>query len=556
MLSLLGKKSRVAKLIFFLVTAAVSILFPSRLAVAEGERGPANVVYITGIGCGNCAVTDPALFINATAGNPNLLIFEYEIYRQRTENKTTKDAYFKNYLPEGRLGVPFLIIAKGNTHMGRYRVLKAAEDILELTSNPFPKPDGSFQDFKDLNIANLPGKVKIWTKNRVLIAGQEGNNADLKKVLLERDLSDALRNINFTKIEPVAVEISRDKIVFEHAALMGDWRLQWNGQDVKLQTPKERLSSYQFYGIVLVLIFLGLVLSSFKVRKASKGLPLEFELKGRRRDFILAFSAFVALLVFFILAKGITPDFLEQIGYRVPLPVFTFFIALVDGFNPCNMFVLTCLLALLVSTSDSQKRLYAVAISFVVMVYIFYFLFMAAWLNVFKFISFIDPLRIAIAVLALAAGFINCKDLFFFKKGVSLTIQEKHRGPLMQKIENMREIIRTGSFPLLVSSSIALATFASLVELPCTAGFPIIYTGILSGKGLESTFGYYLYLLFYNLVYVVPLLTIVSIFITTFRARKITQRQMEIIKFIGGIIMILLGIVLLVNPGLIGLGIG
>ena len=120
----------------------------------------------------------------------------------------------------------------------------------------------------------------------------------------------------------------------------------------------------------------------------------------------------------------------------------------------------------------------------------------------------------------------------------------------------MKEIIKNGSFPLLISSSIALATFASLVELPCTAGFPIIYTGILSGRGMESTLGYYVYLMLYNLVYVLPLLIVVTIFIYSFRVRKITQRQMEIIKFVGGIIMILLGIVLLVNPGLIGLGIG
>jgi len=73
---------------------------------------------------------------------------------------------------------------------------------------------------------------------------------------------------------------------------------------------------------------------------------------------------------------------------------------------------------------------------------------------------------------------------------------------------------------------------------------------------MESSVSYYFYLALYNLVYVLPLLIIVTIFIYTFRVRKITQRQMEIIKFIGGIIMILLGIVLLVNPGLIGLGIG
>ena len=109
--------------------------------------------------------------------------------------------------------------------------------------------------------------------------------------------------------------------------------------------------------------------------------------------------------------------------------------------------------------------------------------------------------------------------------------------------------------PLLIFSSIGLAVFASLVELPCTAGFPIIYTGILSSKVLESTFWYYLYLLFYNLVYVAPLLVIVTVFILTFRAKAISKRQIQIIKFIGGIIMILLGLILLVNPGLIGLGI-
>ena len=220
------------------------------------------------------------------------------------------------------------------------------------------------------------------------------------------------------------------------------------------------------------------------------------------------------------------------------------------------MFVLMCLLALLISTSELKTRLYVVGFSFVFMVFVIYFLFMAAWLNIFKYISFITPLRIAIATIALIAGIINCKELLFFRKGISLMIQERHKGPLEQKIEGMKEIVKNGSFPLLISSSIALAAFASLVELPCTAGFPLIYTGILSGKILKNTFGYYGYLLLYNAVYVMPLAAIITIFVYSFRAKQITQRQMQIIKFIGGIIMILLGIILLVNPRLLGLGLG
>ncbi len=275
-------------------------------------------------------------------------------------------------------------------------------------------------------------------------------------------------------------------------------------------------------------------------------------LTDRQKDYIIVGLSVIILFGFFILAKNFSSEFLEQIGYTLPLPIFTFFIALVDGFNPCNLFVLTFLLALLTSASHSRGRIYAVGFTFVIMVFFIYFLFMAAWLNIFKFIGFITPLRVAIAMIALFAGAINCKELLFFRKGITLMVQDKHKGPLVRRIEHMKEIISKGTIPILISSSIALAAFASLVELPCTAGFPIIYTGILSAKSL-GTVSYYGYLALYNLVYILPLAVVITIFGYTFQGKKIDQRQMQIIKFIGGLIMILLGIILLVNPGMIGI---
>lgn len=279
-----------------------------------------------------------------------------------------------------------------------------------------------------------------------------------------------------------------------------------------------------------------------------------FHLGGRQKDYLIVGIALLFLIGVFFLAKNISPGYLERIGCNLPLPFFTCCIALIDGFNPCNIFVLAFLLALLVSVSHRRARIYTVGFTFIFVVFIFYFLFMAAWLNIFDFIGFISPLRYSIAAIALVAGIINCKEFLFFKKGVSLTIQEKHKGPLIQKVQNMKEIIQKGSFPALISSSIVLASFSSLIELPCTAGFPFIYTGILSGKVLETSFGYYSYLLLYNLVYVIPLSVIIGIFGYTFRGKQITERQVQIIKFIGGFIMIMLGIILLVNPSLIGVG--
>lgn len=527
-------------------------------ALADAPVKPLCAVYVTGIGCGNCAATDPALFINAVAAYPDLVIVEYEIYRNRAQNQETTEFYFQQYAPGKRSGVPFLVFNKEKSVIGRFEVQQAIEQIEALPRGVFPKWDGMMVDFDSFDLIQMPGAPKIWTKNRILIYGEGGQSDELKKILLADDVPEALRGIEYQTVKPEPVAISQGKIDFDYAVMIGNWRLQWSGQPLKAVAAGSKTQAASASLLVVSLLVLAVSFSFFKIglRKTPKGAPIKVEFRGRIRDFIISLTALVALTIFFIAAKNVTPDFLERIGYEMPLPVFTFLIALVDGFNPCNMFVLTCLLALLISTSDSKLRLYVVALSFVGMCYIFYFLFMALWLNVFKYISFVTPLRIGLGALAVVAGVINCKELFFFKKGISLTIQEQHKGPLMKRLQAMKEIIQKGSLPLLISSSIGLATLASLVELPCTAGFPIIFTGILSGKGLENTASYYFYLAYYNLIYVLPLCVIVFIFIYTLKARQITQRQMEVIKFIGGVIMLLLGLVLLVNPGLLGLKIG
>ena len=271
----------------------------------------------------------------------------------------------------------------------------------------------------------------------------------------------------------------------------------------------------------------------------------------KRQKIIIGIVLVLALTTFFFLSREASPDYFRELGLMLPLPMFTLIIAIIDGFNPCTMWVLTFLLVLLISVSGERKRIFAVGFTFVVVVYIFYFIFMAAWLNVFRFIGFIDPIRIAIGLIALAAGAINCKELFAFREGGTLMIQERHKKPLVQKIEKMKEVIKSGSMPALITASVVLAAFASLVELPCTAGWPFIYTSILSGKVFAESMAYYLYLALYNLIYVMPLAAIIVLFGWLFKGKQISKEQMQIIKLVGGFIMILLGIILLFNPELL-----
>ncbi len=255
--------------------------------------------------------------------------------------------------------------------------------------------------------------------------------------------------------------------------------------------------------------------------------------------------------MFFVFAKGVSPEYLKEVGFAMPLPLFTFIIALIDGFNPCTMWVLTFLLVLLISVSHSRKKIFAVGYTFIFVVFIIYYLFMVAWLNVFLFIGLIDLLRIAIGLVALVAGFINVKEFFFFRKGITLMIQEQHKKPLVKRIEKMKSLIQQGSMPTLICASVLLAAFSSLVELPCTAGWPLIYTKILSEKVFEHSIMYYIYLLFYNLIYIIPLAAIITFFGFSLKGKQITKNQMKVIKLIGGMLMLILGIILLAAPDLL-----
>ena len=85
------------------------------------------------------------------------------------------------------------------------------------------------------------------------------------------------------------------------------------------------------------------------------------------------------------------------------LPLFTLAIGLLDGFNPCAMWVLLFLLSLLVRLQD-RRRMALVAGTFVLASGAVYFAFMAAWLNVFLLVGMSAALRLALGGVALAIG--------------------------------------------------------------------------------------------------------------------------------------------------------
>ncbi len=230
----------------------------------------------------------------------------------------------------------------------------------------------------------------------------------------------------------------------------------------------------------------------------------------------------------------------------VSLPSFTFIIGLLDGINPCAMWVLMFLLTLLVN-AKSRKKLIMVGTVFVVSSAVVYFLFMTAWLNIFTFMGVSQYITIALGILALLMGLINIKEFFFFKKGISLMIPEKAKPKLFEK---MRKIMNNSSFAVSLFGTIALAFFVNLIELGCTIGLPAIYTRVLSVQQISTSVKYF-YMALYNAYYVIPLAVIVALFVFTMGKYRFEEKHAKVLKLVSGILMITLGAILVFKPDLL-----
>ncbi|HEX7375428.1 MAG TPA: thioredoxin family protein [Steroidobacteraceae bacterium] len=228
------------------------------------------------------------------------------------------------------------------------------------------------------------------------------------------------------------------------------------------------------------------------------------------------------------------------------LPALTVVLAGMDAFNPCAFFVLLFLLSLLVH-AKSRARMAIVGGTFVLFSGIVYFVFMAAWLNVFLIAGELRVITVIAGIVALFVAALNIKDYFWFKEGPSLSIPDAAKPGLFKR---MREVVTEGAMGPMLLGTVLLAIVANSYELLCTAGFPMVYTRALTLAKLES-WQYYAWLAAYNAIYVIPLLAIVIVFTRTMGARKLSESEGRILKLVSGLMMLGFGILLLFAPNLL-----
>lgn len=225
------------------------------------------------------------------------------------------------------------------------------------------------------------------------------------------------------------------------------------------------------------------------------------------------------------------------------MPAFTFLLGLVDGFNPCAMWVLIFLLSVLVNLKD-RRRVLLIAGTFIVISGLAYFAFMAAWLNVFLLIGFARSAQVALGLMAALIGVVNVKDFVAFGRGLSFSIPDSAKPGIYARV---RQIVAARFLTTALIGAIVLAVLVNTIELLCTAGLPALYTQILTFQEYPA-WKNYLYLGLYNVAYMFDDTIMLTIAVVTLSHRKLQEREGRWLKLVSGVVIFALGLMLLFKP--------
>jgi hypothetical protein len=226
------------------------------------------------------------------------------------------------------------------------------------------------------------------------------------------------------------------------------------------------------------------------------------------------------------------------------LPTLSAILGIIDGFNPCAMWVLVIFLIALVQIGDRFKMA-MVAGTFLLAEGIMYAAILVVWFNAFEFVQW-GWINTVVGVIAIGAG------LFFlyegiFTDGTCKVTNVKQRQKISARIQGIAKNPWSWGMFLAI---LGIAFSVNIIEFACSAGIPQAFTLILSQSALttaETT----LMMTIYILGYMFDDLVVFSIALYSIEKIGITHKFSKVTNIIGGVLMITLGVILAFMPELL-----
>jgi len=224
-------------------------------------------------------------------------------------------------------------------------------------------------------------------------------------------------------------------------------------------------------------------------------------------------------------------------------------LGVIDGFNPCAMWVLITFLTLL-SQAGSKKKMIFLAGIFIVAEAAMYNMILNVWYKTWDFVAldqYVTPM----------VGFLSLGGAVFFlwrwykNKEATLVCDITDLDTQMKTISKFQAVINQPITLASIAAILVIAFSVNIIEFACSIGIPQAYTKILEINVL-TTLERQWYILIYTFGYMVDDFIVFGLAIWGYsKLQSHGGKYAQLSLLIGGILMLLLGGILILDPTLL-----
>ncbi len=246
-----------------------------------------------------------------------------------------------------------------------------------------------------------------------------------------------------------------------------------------------------------------------------------------------------------------TLPFFDKINIKkTSLFIMSSVLGFIDGFNPCAMWVLLTFLIILSQIGDKKKMIYLAGL-FILAEAIMYFLILNIWYQTWDFIKLDQIVTPLVGAIAIGGGAYFLYKYFKNREG-HLTCEVTSLEHQQKTVEKIKEVVARPITIMTILAVLLLAFSVNIIEFACSVGIAQSFTKILELNQLNFISRQW-YIFIYTLFYMADDFLIFGLAIVGYQKfASVGTKYSHLSSLLGGILMIILGLLLIINPAWLG----
>lgn len=229
------------------------------------------------------------------------------------------------------------------------------------------------------------------------------------------------------------------------------------------------------------------------------------------------------------------------------LPVLAITLGIVDGFNVCSLGALVLILGLVIAL-HSRKKIFVLGFTFLITTAVVYGVMIFIWHRLFSLLApYVRSLELLIGVLSIVGGIYLLKEFYQARKNGPICSSNNILSRLAPKVEKIFQ--NKTNWWLLVGVIILFSGAVTIIEFPCSAVLPVLFSGILVEAGLSQGLALS-YIALFILFYLLDEIIVFLVAVLTMKIKIVSPRFIVFFNLLAAFIFLALGIFYLLGLSL------